>query len=115
MAMFPISAGQVQFSLVAPVASDVFQNGVLLDGPFTVARTALAGGVGFLSGLLRTALGQIVTVDATAGLPAGTVYQNGLPLSPAGALCTSSGPAFTWQNGLPFAANGALSANVTGP
>lgn len=112
MALFPVIAGKVQLSNLAPVASDVFQSGILLDGAYTVARAATSGGVGYVNGLLRTALGQVVYVDATAGLPAGTTFLSGLPLDPNGALCVSSAPVFTWQNGLPYAASGALAGDM---
>jgi len=108
MALFPVAANQAQLSSVVPAASDVFVSGILIDGAYTLARAALAGGVGFVNGLLRTALGQVVCVDATAGLPAGTIFQNGLPLDPTGALCVSTAPVFTWQSGLPYAASGAI-------
>jgi hypothetical protein len=51
-----------------------------------------------------------VFVDATAGLPSGTQYVNGIPVSPLGAICISSDVAVTYSNGLPYAANGALAA-----
>lgn len=112
MALFPITADKVQLSTTAPVATDVFVCGVLCDAADAVARASLTGGVQYSGGLLRTALGQIVYVDATAGLPAGTQYVNGLPLSPAGALCVSSGAMATYSNGIPFAANGAVAGDM---
>jgi hypothetical protein len=56
--------------------------------------------------------GQVICVDATAGLPTGTQYCNGLPLS-GGALCISTGAAVSYSNGLPFAANGAVAVQVS--
>jgi hypothetical protein len=56
--------------------------------------------------------GQVICVDATAGLPTGTQYCNGLPLSN-GALCISTGAAVSYSNGLPFAANGAVAVQVS--
>lgn len=113
MALFPITSGQASLLSVAPVATDNYVLGLLRDAGNTGVRAALAGGVQFSNGLLLTSLGQVIYVDATAGLPANTQYANGLPLSSGGAVCISTGPAATWSSGLPFAANGALSAVVT--
>lgn len=110
MALFPISVDKVQLSTDAPVSTDAFANGILRDAANTVARAATAGGAQFSNGLLRTALGQVVYADATAGLPTGTQFVNGLPLSPLGALCISSDAAVSYSNGIPFAANGAVAA-----
>jgi hypothetical protein len=112
MALFPILADKVQLSTVAPVGTDATVNGILRDAANTAARAALAGGAQVSNGLLRTALGQLVYVDATGGLPAGTQFVNGLPISPAGALCVSSGPMVSYSNGIPFAANGAVAGDM---
>ncbi|MDQ0084574.1 hypothetical protein J2W35_004943 [Variovorax boronicumulans] len=112
MALFPILADKVQLSTVAPVGTDAFVCGILRDASNAVARASLAGGAQFSNGLLRTALGQVVYVDATAGLPANTQFVDGLPLSPTGALCCSSAAAVSYSNGIPFAANGAVAADM---
>jgi hypothetical protein len=113
LALFPIIADKVQLSAVAPVGTDNYACGVLLDAADTVARAALTGGAQTSNGLLLTALGQVVYVDATAGLPANTQYSSGFPLAPTGELCISTDVMATYSNGLPFAANGALAAVVS--
>ncbi len=110
-ARFPITSDRVQLSS-GSAASDTVQNGILLDGLGTVARAALAGGTVFQNGLLLTPTSQVVYVDATAGLPAGVQWQNGLALAATGELCISTDPVSVWQNGLPRVANGALAATV---
>jgi len=112
MALFPIAADKAQLSSVAPVATDSFVRGVLVDATNAVCRASLTGGAQYSNGLLMTATGQVVYVDATAGLPAGVQYVNGLPLAATGELCISTGAMATYSSGLPFAANGALAAVV---
>lgn len=111
MSLFPISADKVQLSTDAPVATDSYVGGLLRDAGNTVCRAALSGGVQWSNGLLMTALGQVVIVDATTGLPAGSQYVNGLPISSAGALCVSSDAMANYSSGLPFTANGALASS----
>lgn len=110
MSLFPISADKVQLSTDAPVATDSYVGGLLRDAGNTVCRAALSGGVQWLNGLLMTALGQVVYVDATAGLPAGTQFVNGIPLAPSGAMCCSTDAAVNYSNGLPRVLNGAIAA-----
>ena len=112
MPQFPVVSGQVLLSTAAPAVTDTYQNGVLVSASGDLVRAATAGGDEVGNGLLRTALGQIVYVDATAGLPAGTQYTNGLPMS-AGAVCVSTDAVATYSNGLPMVANGALAVAVS--
>lgn len=112
MALFPVISDAVQLGTAAPAVTDTYRNGVLINAADTLARASTTGGAQYNNGLLMTALGQVVYVDATAGLPAGTQYTNGLPLS-GGALCISTGSAATYSNGLPMAANGAVAAVIT--
>lgn len=110
-ARFPVSSGKVQIS-TATAAGDRVQNGVLLDGLATVVRGSTTGFTQWQNGLPLTDTSQIVYVDATAGLPAGTQFQSGIPLSGA-AVCVSTDAAAVYQNGLPHVANGALAATVS--
>lgn len=112
MSLFPIAADKIQLGSVAPVGTDSYVCGILRDAGNTLARAALIGGTQVSNGLLRTALGQVVYVDATVSLPANTVYCDGFPLAPTGELCISTGAMATYSNGLPFAANGAIAAAV---
>ena len=66
----------------------------------------------YANGLLLTDDGQVVIYDATAGLPEGATYCNGIPLTADGAVCIAQTPASNYSNGLPFAANGAISAAI---
>lgn len=110
MTPFPILNDKVQLTLDAPAASDAVLSGLLLKADDTAVRAAISGGAYNNFGLLFTPTGQLVYTDATAGLPANSTYVNGLPCSPTGELCVSSGAVATYSNGIPFAANGAVCA-----
>ena len=92
----------------APAATDQFLNGVLVNSAGTTTKSASTGTAVYVGGLPLTSLGQLVTVDATAAPPANSTVVNGFLISPAGALCTSTGPVQSWNGGMPFDANGAL-------
>ena len=113
MSLFPIASEKAQFTTAAVDAGDTYVQGVRVNSLGTLCRAALAGGAQYSNGLLMSNDGQVIYVDATAGLPAGTNYINGLPLTAAGELCISTDPTVVYANGLPLAANGALSATVT--
>ncbi len=102
MSTLTVTSGAVLLGIGAIQPTDTFTNGVL---------TSATGGDEYSNGLLRIDAGQIRYVDATAGLPAGTTWTNGLPLS-GGALCISTNSAATYSNGIPFAANGAVAAGI---
>lgn len=109
---FPVSSDKVQIS-IATDASDQYQNGVRLDVAATVVRGATGVPAAWQNGLPFSATGQLIYVDATAGLPAGTKFQSGIPLSPAGEVCISTDAVQVYLSGLPHVANGALSAAVS--
>lgn len=113
MSLFPIASDKIQLTSAAVNASDAYQNGVRVSAGTPLARAATSGGVATNNGILMSATGQTVYVDATAGLPANTQYCNGIPLSSTGALCISTGNMASYSNGLPMAANGAVSCVVT--
>lgn len=113
MALFPLASDKAQLTTAVPAAGDNYVQGILVNSLATLARAATAGGTVWQNGLLFTPTGQVVYFDATAGLPAGSQYCNGLPLSSTGELCISTGATATYSNGLPFVANGALSAQIT--
>jgi hypothetical protein len=83
-------------------------NGLLMNGDKAVYATSSP--VNYSNGIQRTASGAIYCVDATAGLPAGATWTNGLPFSVLGALCIANNAVVTWSNGIPFDANGAVCA-----
>lgn len=111
MPVLTVTSGAVLLGIGSIQATDTFQNGVLTSASGGLNRAVPAGGDEYANGLLMTDAGQVRYVDATAGLPADTVWNNGLPRS-GGALCISTGPASTYSNGIPFAANGAVSAGI---
>lgn len=115
MSLFPISGDKIQLTTgaVGLGALDTYQNGVRVTASTPYVRAATSGGTQFSSGLLMSSVGQLIFVDATAGLPANTQYCNGIPLSSTGALCISTDDAAAYSNGLPMAANGAVSCVVT--
>jgi hypothetical protein len=113
MALFPIAADKIQLTSAAVGVTDAYQNGVRVTAGTPLARAATSGGAQFNNGLLMSNTGQVVYVDATAGLPANTQYCNGLPLSSTGALCISTNDMAVYSNGIPMAANGAVSCVVT--
>lgn len=111
MAVLSVINGQVQLGTAAPAVTDTFRNGILTSTTGLNRATTSAANE-FCNGLPLTDAGQIQYNDATAGLPAGVQWSDGLPLS-ANGLCISTGPAVTYANGIPFAANGAVSAAIT--
>jgi len=84
MSLFPLSGDKIQLTSAAVDASDAYQNGIRVSAGTSLARTATSDGAQFNNGLLMSNSGQIVYVDATAGLPANTQYCNGIPLSSTG-------------------------------
>lgn len=113
MALFPIASDKVQLTTAATAGTDNYRNGVLVNSADTLCRAATAGGAQYANGLLFSNSGQVIYVDATAGLPAGTQYVNGIPCAPTGEMCISTGATATYSNGLPYVANGAISAQIT--
>ena len=111
MPALTVTSNAVLLGTAAVAATDTFQNGVLTSATGGLNRAISSGGDEYSNGLLRTDSGQLRYVDATAGLPAGTQWTNGLPLS-GGALCISTDAMATYSNGIPFAANGAVAAGV---
>jgi len=110
MSIFTVSAEVVQLGTGAIQPTDTFQNGVLLSGDLN--RAIATGGDEYANGLLMTDAGQIRYFDATAGLPVGVVWSNGLPRDNDGALCVSTGALATYSNGTPMVANGAVRVSI---
>jgi hypothetical protein len=105
MSVLPVQNDRVQLTTEA---GDVWMNGLLMNGDKAVYATSSP--VNYSNGIQRTANGAIYCVDATAGLPAGATWTNGLPFNTLGALCISNNAVVTWSNGIPFDANGAVCA-----
>ena len=113
MSLVPVVGDKAQITTAVPVATDNYVNGVLTNAANTLARAALSGGAQILNGWLVSNSGQIIYLDATAGLPPNTNFAGGVPLAPGGELCVSTGVTASYNNGLPFVANGALSVTIT--
>lgn len=111
MTTFTVSSDKVQFSTAAVGASDVYLNGVRLASDGKVKASTSASTI-TNQGVPMTADGQVSIVDATAGLPADTVWLNGVPIS-SGQVCYSTGTVTSYLNGMPYVANGALAATIT--
>jgi len=111
MSVLSVVGDAVLLDIAGLGATDTFWNGVLCESPSLNVHAVPAGGTVYNQGMLMTDAGQVRYVDATAGLPADTVWTNGLPNS-GGALCISTGAVATYSNGIPFAANGAVRAGI---
>lgn len=111
MPVFTVTSGSVLLGTAAPAATDTYQNGILTSASGGLNRAVAAGGDEYTNGVLVTDTGQVRYVDATAGLPADTVWSNGLPRS-GGALCISTNSVATYSNGIPLATNGAVCAGI---
>ena len=111
MSALTVTSNAVLLGTAAVAATDTYKNGVLTSASGGLNRAISSGGDEYSNGLLLTDSGQLRYVDATAGLPAGTVWSNGLPRS-GGALCVSTDAMATYSNGIPFAANGAVACGI---
>lgn len=113
MSLFPVQANSCTFVTTAPAPADPFRGGVRLGAAGNYTLACLSGDVNTgVGGLRFDADGAVLVEDSTAGLPDGTVYSNGLPISPAGALCVSTDVAVQYNQGMPFTANGSLKGSI---
>lgn len=111
MSVFIVSTNEtVRLGTGAAQPTDAFINGILANGDLN--RAIATGGDEYANGLLMTDAGQIRYFDATAGLPVGVVWSNGLPRANDGALCVSTGAVATYSNGTPMVANGAVRVEI---
>lgn len=114
MSLLPVKTGAGRVYLRSGQnASDAFLNGLRVTFDEQV-RVIAAAPVQFSSGWGMSAIGNLCYIDATAGLPAGTTYSNGLPFTPDGRLCISTDPVAVISGGIPFVANGSVAATITG-
>lgn len=107
--LFPLTSDAIQLTTDAVGSTDSYNQGLRINSTGLLVRAATSGGAQYSNGLLMTDSGQLIYVDATAGLPADTQWTNGLPMSD-GALCVSTDAYATYSNGTPFAENGAVAA-----
>jgi hypothetical protein len=109
MSIFTVSSEQVQFTTAAVDPADTFIGGIRF-APDGKVRASTDAAVVFNGGVPQTGSGQVCVVDATSGLPAGTVFVNAIPVSAGNKVCCSTGAAAAYNNGTPYAANGAICA-----
>jgi len=109
MSIFTVASEQVQFTTAAVDPADTFIGGIRF-APDGKVRASTDAAVVFNGGIPQTGSGQVCVVDATSGLPAGTVFVNAIPVSADNKVCCSTGAAAAYNNGTPYAANGAICA-----
>ena len=110
MAIFPVVDGVAQTTTDVP-SSPTFNGGIAFNAAGLAHITDTASSI-YVNGVPVSATGQVVYVDASAGLPADTTWVNGLPIS-GGAVCMSSNAVAFYGNGLPYDINGAIVATIT--
>lgn len=116
MSLFPVDQSNLCIFSTAIGMTVFARNGVFLR-PNNVTQATVAGvhsnyGVG---GLSFDADGSVRIVDSQAGLPAGTQYQNGLPMTPDGRLCvdgSGAAQAVAYNHGMPYTANGSIAGLI---
>lgn len=106
MPLLPVNGPKLMLDGGVPAVGDWFVNG------FRRSALGVRSGFGltvndYSQGLPVDANGALCLFDATLGLPAGTKYQNGYPLS-AGNLCVSTGLFHLFDSGVPMDFNGAV-------
>jgi hypothetical protein len=113
MSLFPVQSGSCSFVALPSLPQDPYRNGVRLFATGNATRATTVGPytVG-VSGLLFDAEGKVLVVDSTAGLPPGTAYNNGLPISPAGELCVADDATVSYNHGMPYTANGSIRGTI---
>ena len=110
MSLLPVKNGRVALNSSENTATDQYLGGIRFSTTGEVKATT-ATGTFFNQGIPMSESGQVSFVDATAGLPANTIYHNGLPIS-SDKVCISYNPATVVSSGIPFDANGAVAAEL---
>lgn len=110
MALFRVSNERAQFDAAGNEASDQYGAGIRFTQGGN-ARVTTGSATNYNQGIPMSATGQVAIVDATAGLPAGTIVHNGLPMS-GDKVCVSRNATAVVSNGLPYDAAGAVAADV---
>lgn len=108
MSLLPIANGKVAFDSTAVGAPDAFNAGIRYS-PTGEAKCTTDAGTFFNQGIPTSADGRVSVVDASAGLPVGTTFSNGLPIS-GNKLCVSSNAVSVVSSGITFDAAGAIAA-----
>jgi hypothetical protein len=111
MSIFTVESERVQFTTAAVNAADTFVGGFRFASDGKVRASTGAAAV-YNAGVPQTADGQVCIVDATASLPAGTVFVAAIPVS-VDKVCYSTDAAASYVNATPYVINGAICATVT--
>lgn len=112
MPLFPVVDGKVKFGWTDQ-PTRVGHNGLIQEGDAAFASAMPVMGdygmpiVRFSQAVPTDGNGSVVLADATAGLPEGTQWQNGLPIHSTG-LCTSTAPVVAYSNGIPMSELGGV-------
>jgi len=110
MSLFNVVNDQAQFDAASNFNTDTYVSGIRF-AQGGAARVTTSAGTYFNQGIPMSETGQVAIVDATAGLPADTIYINGLPVS-GNKVCVSRNARSVVSNGLPFDSNGAIAGAI---
>ena len=110
MALFKVSNNRAQFDAAGNEATDQYGAGIRFTQGGN-ARVTTASPTNYNQGLPMSSTGQVAIVDATAGLPAGTIFHNGLPMS-GDKVCVSRNATAVVSNGLPYDSAGAVAGDI---
>lgn len=111
MSFLPVIDGRVALDVSSNSPTDVYLGGIRFSTN-GAARATTAVGTFFNQGIPMSESGQVSIVDATTGLPANTIYHNGLPIS-GDRICISYNAATVVSSGIPFDAAGAVAVEVS--
>lgn len=111
---FEVDSGQVVTTTVAPNPS-AYVGGRRYD-PSTNGLFIVIGGtpVSYSGGVGVDASGATLAFDASAGLPAGTVYRGRFPVYLAQLCVDATNPAVRYNQGLPYTVTGAIAVTDAG-
>ena len=110
MALFRVSNERAQFDAAGNDARDQYGAGIRFTQGGN-ARVTTGSPTNYNQGIPMSSTGQVAIVDATAGLPAGTIFHNGLPIS-GDKVCVSRNATAVVSNGMPYDAAGAVAGDI---
>ena len=95
-----------------------YENGLLInvDGSLAVTTDAVGASAQYREGIASTD-GEMHTVDATSGVPAGALYRHGIARSANGAVYTTTATPSSklFSRGIAISADGAIHITTTDP
>lgn len=114
---FMINASGQIVTNSAFAGAPAYHDGLAYDetGPSTLVVSAAGGApAAYQAGIGFNSVGAMLVVDASAGLPVGTVWQSGMPIS-AGKLCVDATNAVSYYfNGVGYTSTGAIAVSDAG-